>query len=70
MKASSPPRTSCHNITPSCPRCQSVPGNRAIGASEATGHRWRKVLGRLKLDQVKRLKEVELKNSRLQNSRI
>ncbi len=38
---------------------------RAIGVAEATYHRWRKEFGDLKLDQVRRLKELELENSRL-----
>jgi hypothetical protein len=31
---------------------------RSIGVSEATYHRWRNEYGGLKLDQVKRLKEL------------
>ena len=38
---------------------------RAIGVAEATCHRWRNEYGGLKLDQVRRLKELELENSRL-----
>ena len=36
---------------------------RSIGASEVTCHRWRNEFGGLKLDQVKRLKELELENA-------
>jgi transposase len=38
---------------------------RAIGVAEATYHRWRNEYDGLKLDQVRRLKERELENTRL-----
>jgi rod shape-determining protein MreC len=38
---------------------------RAIGVTEATYYRWRREFGGLKLDQVKRLKELERENARL-----
>jgi len=38
---------------------------RAIGVTEVTYHRWRKEYGSLKVDQVKRLKELEAENARL-----
>jgi putative transposase len=38
---------------------------REVGISEQTYYRWRKELGGLKLDQAKRLKELEKENSRL-----
>ena len=41
---------------------------RTIGVSEVTYHRWRNEFGGLKLDQVKRLKELELENSRLRRA--
>ncbi len=41
---------------------------RTIGVSEVTYHRWRNEFGGLKLDQVKRLKELELENSRLRKA--
>ncbi len=41
---------------------------RVIGVAEATYHRWRKEFGDLKLDQVRRLKELELENSRLRRA--
>jgi transposase-like protein len=41
---------------------------RSIGVAEATYHRWRSEFGGLKLDQVKRLKELELENSRLRKA--
>jgi transposase len=41
---------------------------RAIGVAEATYHRWRNEFGGLKLDQVRRLKELELENSRLRRA--
>jgi len=37
---------------------------RSIGVSEVTYHRWRNEFGGLKLDQVKRLKALELENDR------
>jgi transposase-like protein len=38
---------------------------RAIGVTEPTYYRWRTEFGGLKLDQVKRLKELERENARL-----
>src|SRR6476661_1739203 len=38
---------------------------RQIGVSEVTYYRWRQEFGGLKIEQVKRLKELELENSRL-----
>jgi hypothetical protein len=37
---------------------------RAIGVTEPTYYRWRTEFGGLKLDQVKRLKELERENAR------
>lgn len=41
---------------------------RAIGVTEPTYYRWRKEFGGLKLDQVKRLKELERENARLRKA--
>jgi putative transposase len=41
---------------------------RQIGVSEVTYYRWRQGFGRLKSEQVKRLKDLELQNSRLRKS--
>ena len=41
---------------------------RAIGVSEPTYHRWRAEYGGLKLDQVKRLKQLEAENARLRKA--
>jgi transposase-like protein len=41
---------------------------RSIGVVDATYHRWRNEFGGLKLDQVKRMKELELENSRLRKA--
>jgi putative transposase len=41
---------------------------RAIGVTEATCHRWRQEFGGLKLDQVRRLKELEAENTRLRRA--
>jgi transposase-like protein len=41
---------------------------RQIGVIEVTYYRWRREYGGLKLDQVKRLKELELENSRLRKA--
>ena len=38
---------------------------RQIGVSEGTYYRWRQEFGGLKTEQVKRLKDLELENSRL-----
>ncbi len=38
---------------------------RQIGVTEVTYYRWRQEYGGLKLEQVKRLKELETENSRL-----
>ena len=39
--------------------------SRKIGVTEQTYYRWRKEYGGLKLDQAKRLKELEKENGRL-----
>jgi putative transposase len=41
---------------------------RAIGVTEATFYRWRAGFGGLKLDQVKRLKQLEAENGRLRKA--
>jgi putative transposase len=41
---------------------------RQIGVSEVTFYRWRQEFGGLRADQVKRLKELELENSRLRKA--
>ncbi len=41
---------------------------RQIGVSEVTFYRWRQEFGGLKTDQVKRLKALELENSRLRKA--
>jgi len=41
---------------------------RQIAVSEVTFYRWRQEFGGLKSDQVKRLKELELENSRLRKA--
>lgn len=41
---------------------------RSIGVAEVTYHRWRNEFGGLKLDQVKRLKELEQENARLRRA--
>ena len=41
---------------------------RAIGVTEVTYYRWRSEYGGLKSDQVKRLKELEVENSRLRRA--
>ena len=43
-------------------------GARAIGVTEATYYRWRSEYGGLKLDQVRRLKQLERENSRLRRA--
>ncbi len=41
---------------------------RQIGVSEVTFYRWRQEFGGLKTDQVKRLKDLEVENSRLRRA--
>ncbi len=41
---------------------------RAIGVTEPTYYRWRTEFGGLKLDQVRRLKELERENARLRRA--
>jgi transposase-like protein len=41
---------------------------RSIGVTEVTYYRWRQEFGGLKLDQVKRLKELEAENTRLRRA--
>jgi putative transposase len=42
-----------------------VQASREVGITEQTYYRWRKEYGGLKLDQAKRLKELEKENNRL-----
>ena len=41
---------------------------RAIGVSEVTYYRWRQEYGGLKIDQVRRMKELERENQRLRQA--
>ncbi len=41
---------------------------RRIGIADQTYYRWRKVYGGMKVDQAKRLKEVETENARLKRA--
>ena len=41
---------------------------RQIGISEVTYYRWRQEFGGLKIDQVKRLKDLEVENARLRRA--
>jgi len=41
---------------------------RQIGVSEVTYYRWRQEFGGLKIDQVKRLKDLEVENTRLRRA--
>ena len=41
---------------------------KAIGVTEQSYYRWRNEYGGLKLDQVKRLKELEAENTRLRKA--
>lgn len=41
---------------------------RAIAVTEATYYRWRAEYGGLKLDQVRRLKDLEVENARLKKA--
>ena len=41
---------------------------RSIGVTEVTFYRWRSEYGGMKLDQMKRLKELEVENGRLRKA--
>ena len=41
---------------------------RSIGVTDATFYRWRQEYGGLKVDQVKRMKELEAENARLRRA--
>jgi putative transposase len=41
---------------------------RSIGVTEVTYYRWRSEYGGMKLDQVKRLKDLEVENARLRKA--
>lgn len=41
---------------------------RSIGVTEVTYYRWRSEYGGMKLDQVKRLKELEVENARFRKA--
>lgn len=41
---------------------------KSIGVTEVTYYRWRREFGGLKIDQVKRIKELELENLRLRKA--
>ena len=41
---------------------------RSIGVTEVTYYRWRQEFGRLKSDQVRRMKELETENQRLRKA--
>ncbi len=41
---------------------------RSIGVTEVTYYRWRSEYGGMKLDQMKRLKELEVENTRLRKA--
>jgi transposase-like protein len=41
---------------------------RSIGVTEVTYYRWRQAYGGLKVEQVRRLKELETENSRLRRA--
>ena len=41
---------------------------RQLGISDATYYKWRKQYGGLRIDQAKRLKELEQENSRLKKA--
>ena len=41
---------------------------RSIGVTEVTYYRWRQEYGGLKSDQVKRIKDLEIENSRLRKA--
>ncbi len=42
--------------------------SKRIGIAEQTYYRWRKAYGGMKVDQAKRLKELEVENARLKRA--
>ena len=46
----------------------SIDAIRSIGVTDATYYRWRQEYGGLKVDQVKRMKELEAENARLRRA--
>jgi transposase-like protein len=42
--------------------------SKRIGVAEQTYYRWRKAYGGMKVDQAKRLKELEVENARLKRA--
>jgi putative transposase len=60
------------SIPTSCPgplrASRGIATTRQIGVSEVTYYRWRQEFGGLKSEQVKRLKDLELENSRLRKA--
>ena len=60
---------SCVRWTCWCRRARAIADSiRSIGVTEVTYYRWRKEFGGLKVDQVKRLKELETENARLRKA--
>lgn len=49
-------------------RSSVVDAIRQIGVSEVTYYRWRQEFGGLKVEQVKRLKDLEVENARLRRA--
>ena len=43
-------------------------GRKQLGVSDQTYYRWRKIYGGMKVDQAKRLKELEAENARLKRA--
>ena len=41
---------------------------RSIGVTEVTYYRWRQEFGGLKIDQIRRLKDLEVENARLRRA--
>ena len=68
-KAATPPRTKLRQVDVLVSQGQNmVDAIRQIGVSEVTYYRWRQEFGGLKTEQVKRLKDLELENSRLRKA--
>src|SRR4029077_4517046 len=62
------PRPCCSATVSRAPSLTKGDAIRQIGVSEVTYYRWRQEFGGLKIEQVKRLKDLELENSRLRKA--
>ncbi len=65
---SSPSSSSSRESSPTGARTEVSQACKQIGVSDQTYYRWRKIYGGMKVDQARRLKELEAENARLKRS--